>query len=117
MVVVLFWSRLRADLSEEMRDLYARTLARMRALAEASPGFVSHKTYTAEDGERVSLVVFESEGALEAWRDDPEHRAAQALGRERFYEDYRVTVCATGRRYAFSRDRGRRDAPRGHPDD
>ncbi len=116
MVIVLFWSRLRADLSEDTRDLYARTLARMRALAEATPGFVSHKTYTAEDGERVSLVAFDSEAALEAWRDNPEHRAAQALGRERFYEEYRVTVCATGRRYVFSRDQGRREVGRSRPD-
>lgn len=107
MVIVLFWSRLRAGLSGETRDLYGRTLARMRELAEGMPGFLSHKTYTAEDGERVTLVAFASLAALGAWRDNPEHRAAQALGRERFYEEYRVTVCTAGRRYAFSRAEGR----------
>ena len=35
-----------------------------------------------------SLVEFESPEHLRAWREHPEHREAQRIGRERFYEEY-----------------------------
>lgn len=107
MVIVLFWSRMRDDLTPEVQALYQRTLARMRELAESSPGFVSHKTYTAVDGERVTIVAFDSRQSLAAWRDNTEHRAAQELGRSTFYRDYRVQVCAVDREYRFDGDAGK----------
>jgi heme-degrading monooxygenase HmoA len=65
----------------------------MHDLATAMPGFLSIKTFTAEDGERVSIVEFASEEAHRAWREHPEHRAAQELGRRKFYAEYRIQVC------------------------
>ena len=62
--------------------------ARVRSLAEAMPGFISFKSFSAEDGERVSIIEFESEETLRAWREHPEHRQAQALGRDSFYSEY-----------------------------
>jgi hypothetical protein len=34
----------------------------MRELAEAMPGFISFKTFQAEDGERVSLIEYKTGG-------------------------------------------------------
>jgi heme-degrading monooxygenase HmoA len=65
----------------------------MYALAGAMPGFISHKTFNAEDGERVAIVEFENEEAQVAWRNHPEHREAQGLGREKFYSEYDLKVC------------------------
>src|SRR4051812_45177887 len=89
MVLTVFRSRLRPEHADE----YARWADRIHALAEAMPGFLSLKTFTASDGERVSLVEFASEETHNAWRDHPEHRKAQALGRERFYAEYQIQVC------------------------
>ena len=58
----------------------------------ALPGFVDFKSFTAEDGERVSLVTFASPDAQRAWREDPRHRAAQERGRREFYLEYSVQV-------------------------
>jgi heme-degrading monooxygenase HmoA len=77
--------------------------AKMRELAEKMPGFISFKTFKAEDGERVSIIEFASEETLRAWREHPEHRRAQALGRTEFYAEYRIQVCRTERRYGFTR--------------
>ncbi len=33
----------------------------MSALAKAMPGYISHKGFVAEDGERVTIVEFESD--------------------------------------------------------
>ncbi len=65
----------------------ARPLLRARRRAppsgrEGFPGFVEFKQFVADDGERVTLVTFDSAEHEAAWRDDVEHRAAQQEGRD-----------------------------------
>ena len=55
---------------------YERWAKRIDALAAKAPGFISIKTFAAEDGERASIVEFESEETLQAWRNQPDHREA-----------------------------------------
>jgi heme-degrading monooxygenase HmoA len=102
-VITLFRNRLRPEAGAE----YARWGQRMAQLASTMPGFVSFKTFAADDGERISVVEFDSEAAHGAWRDHPEHREAQRLGRESFYSEYQIQVCTPVRRYGFSRTAGR----------
>lgn len=71
----------------------------MLELAKAMPGFVAFKNFTAPDGERLSIIEFESEETHKAWRDHPEHRAAQKLGREKFYAEFKIQVCSLVRQY------------------
>jgi heme-degrading monooxygenase HmoA len=99
MVITLFRSRLRPEAREE----YEHWARRMAELAAAMPGFVSLQTFAADDGERISVIEFDSETAQAAWRDHPEHRQAQRLGRERFYAEYQIQVCAPLRGSGFSR--------------
>ncbi len=99
MIVTIFRSRLRA----EHEDEYAVWAQRMHNLATDMPGFVGIKTFTADDGERVSIVEFESEETHSAWRNHLTHREAQRLGRERFYSEFRIQVCAVQRAYDFKR--------------
>lgn len=89
-VVTVFRSRLVPGALEEYGPL-AETMA---ALAEWMPGFVERKSFTADDGERVTLVTFATRGHQQAWRNHPEHRAAQRVGLERLYSEYRIQVCA-----------------------
>lgn len=89
-VITVFRSRLRPEAEAHG---YGELAARMEARARSMPGFVDFKTFTAPDGERVSIVVFASLAHQSAWRHDPEHRAAQRQGREHFYEAYSISVC------------------------
>jgi heme-degrading monooxygenase HmoA len=98
MVITLFRNRLRPGDHAE----YERWARRMGELGFKMPGFVSFKTFAADDGERVSIIEFDSEAAHDAWRNQPEHREAQRLGRERFYAEFEVVVCTPVRRTAFS---------------
>lgn len=98
MIVVLFSTKPREDLDV---GAYQHTSARMRDLAAAMPGFISYNTYTADSGEGIAVVRFESEEALEAWRTDAEHQQAQAVGRSAYYREYWVQVCSTLREYRF----------------
>lgn len=100
-VVVFF----KTDLRDEARgEEYEEPDARMFEVVSHMPGFLSFKAYTAEDGDRIAVVRFATEDALEAWRSHPEHRVVQARGREFFYRRYWVQVCKVIREYAFSRD-------------
>jgi len=97
MVVVVFRSRLKPGIEKEVEE----TDARMEAIARTMPGFVSYSQYASPDGEGVAVVEFESQETAAAWRAHPEHREAQQLGRERWFAEYRITVCDVVRDYSF----------------
>jgi heme-degrading monooxygenase HmoA len=89
-VVTVFRSRLRPDGEAQG---YGELAGDMEARARSMPGFCDFKTFVAGDGERVSIIVFETTEQQAAWRDDPEHRVAQRRRRESFYEEYSISVC------------------------
>ena len=98
MIVVVFRSRLRVGDA----SAYLATAARMDALAHAQAGFRSIKTFAADDGERVSIVEFDSIEAVNAWRAHPEHLEAQRRGRSEFYTDYSLQTCDLIRETTFA---------------
>ena len=98
MIVTVFRSRLRPG----VRDEYVALVERMNELARTMPGYISHKGFFAEDGERVTIVEFEHEEGLRAWRTNPEHRAAQKLAREKYYTEYHVQICTLDRESKFT---------------
>jgi heme-degrading monooxygenase HmoA len=97
MVVVVFRSRVREERAEE----YSRRADEMWQIAKAMPGFISYKSFTAPDGERVSIHEWESAEELKAWREHPEHRRMQAFGRQEFYNEYTLYVCDSPRESRF----------------
>jgi heme-degrading monooxygenase HmoA len=89
----------RSRLSSQHTAAYYKMASRMRELAESMPGFISFKTFQAEDGERVSLIEFESEENLRGWREHLEHQKAQELGRAEFYGEFQIQMCSIMRQY------------------
>lgn len=87
MIVTVFRSRLMPGVREE----YVSLVDRMVELASDMPGYISHKGFFAEDGERVTIVEFESE-------------EAQRASREIYYQDYSVQVCQVLRETSFKRE-------------
>ena len=103
MIITVFRSRLRAGKTTE----YGAEVERMSALATTMPGYISHKGFTADDGERVTIVEFEHEEGMRAWRMNPEHRVAQRKAREVYYAEYNLQVCELLRESKFSLDKTR----------
>jgi heme-degrading monooxygenase HmoA len=89
MIVTVFRSRLMPGFKDE----YVALVERMQQIARTIPGYISHKGFWAEDGERVTIVEFEHEEGQRAWRTHPEHIEAQRLGASKYYETYDVQVC------------------------
>lgn len=100
MIVTVFRSRLKP----EAQDEYGQWAGRIGALAMSMPGYIAHKIFTAPDGERVTLVEFETEEQVRAWSAQADHVQAKRRGRAAFYSEYRIQVCQVLRESAFQAD-------------
>lgn len=97
-ILTVFRSRLKPGVKTE----YDVLADEMSMLAEAMPGFVSEKTFTSADGERVTIVIFDDRNSHLAWRDHPRHRSAQEAGRTLLYAEYHVYSAEVDYEYSFS---------------
>jgi heme-degrading monooxygenase HmoA len=98
MLVVLFRSKLVPE-----PEGYAEMTQEMLAAATSMPGFIDVKAFTAADGERLTVVWWEDEDTLRAWRTHARHLVAQETGRERWYEYYTLEVAEIIRTKQFVR--------------
>ena len=98
MIVVVFRKRMNPDVQDE----YDPMAARMNELARTVPGYISHKGFVADDGERATIVEFETEEALQKWRVDPEHRTAKRRGVESFFSEFKFQICNVIRERAWT---------------
>jgi len=72
-VLALFAFRVRPEVQAEFHE----SVRRMSELVHQVPGFISLDLFTSQDGRTLAVPRFESEEALLAWRNHPEHLAAQ----------------------------------------
>ncbi|MFI6103373.1 antibiotic biosynthesis monooxygenase family protein [Streptomyces sp. NPDC051310] len=87
---------------------YAGTAARMGRLAAQQPGYLGHESVRGADGRGITVAYFTDEAAVAAWRENAEHAAARAYGREHWYEEYVVHVARVERAYGSGPDGGGR---------
>jgi len=100
MVVVFRARRTPEGEGEEYRQWFLH----MSELARKMPGYISHKGYVADDGDRLTLFEWESADTLRAWATHPEHLPVKKLGRQKFYTEYHLQVCELVRESKFRRD-------------
>jgi len=98
-IVTVFRSRVR----KEVLDEYVPLATRMSELAKKMPGYLGHKGFVADDGERVTIVEFASEDAHRAWAQHAEHVEAKKKGRSTFYAEYKIQICKVERESEFKR--------------
>ena len=87
MIVTVFRSRLKPGL----RDEYVALANRMNELARTMPGYISHKDFYADDGERVAVVEFAHAEGQRAWQTIPN------IGRRRNWRGRNITPNITFR--------------------
>lgn len=87
----------------EGRDRYLAMAAALRTELERVPGFLSIERFESltHPGKLLSLSFWQDEASVKAWRENPEHRAAQALGRAGLFADYRLRVAEVVRDYGL----------------
>lgn len=106
MVLVLF----EVTIKKDCMDGYLAMAGRLKEELAKARGFVQSERFSslANEGKLLSLSVWESEAAVDEWRNQREHRMGQQAGRDSMFEHYRITVASALRSYT---DRERREAP------
>lgn len=86
------------------RDDYLAEAKKLRDLLESIDGFISIERFESltEAGKILSLSFFENVDAVKAWRNTAEHRKAQALGRSKLFDDYRLRIATVLRDYGMN---------------
>ena len=90
---VIFTAEMAADVAG-----YAGTVERMNDLVQQQPGYMG-KYHRMEGNRELTISYWESLDAVKAWKAHPEHRAAQELGRSKWYADYQVQLVRIDRFY------------------
>ena len=93
MYAVIFRARIR-----ELDDVYESIASHLRELAINQYGCLEFTGVT-EGKEEIVISYWQTEEDILAWKNNAEHKRAQALGRERWYESYSVEVVEIQRQY------------------
>jgi heme-degrading monooxygenase HmoA len=81
---------------------YLAIAAKLREFLQNRPGFISIERFRSlsDEGKVLSLSFWESEEAVQAWRNLLEHRLAQKKGQAELFEKYRIRVAHVVRDYS-----------------
>lgn len=95
----------------EYKDKYLELAQQLRRSVEEIDGFISVERFQSitEENKMVSLSFFETETALDQWRNTKAHRAAQQFGRSEYFADYRLRIARIERDYTKTE---RREVPK-----
>jgi heme-degrading monooxygenase HmoA len=99
MLVILFRSKLTPEAGQDYNEMNDE----LEVLVRQNPGFIDVKSFKAEDGERLTVVWWRDKESLQQWRELPRHREAQATGRKKWYEYYKMEVATVERVTEFAR--------------
>lgn len=100
MIAVIFEVEMPAD----ARGEYLDWATQLRPLLEEIDGFLSIERFESltTPGRLLSLSFWRDETAVANWRALPEHRRAQAAGRDHVFSGYRLRVAEVLRDYGMT---------------
>jgi heme-degrading monooxygenase HmoA len=87
----------------ELKGSYYDITAELRPLLEQIDGFISVERFQSltDEGKILSLSFWRDEAAIREWRNLELHRKAQAVGREKIFQQYRLRVASVIRDYGL----------------
>ena len=87
----------------EQRQTYLDIAAALRPRLDGIDGFVSIERFQsfADPNKLLSLSFWRDEEAVAQWRNTEEHRGAQAAGRSKVFQNYRLRIAGVVRDYGL----------------
>jgi heme-degrading monooxygenase HmoA len=73
----------------------------MVELAATQAGFLGVESARDASGTGITVSYWQSLESIRAWREQAEHRVAQALGKAQWYERFALRVCRVELAYDF----------------
>ena len=95
MYVVIFKATIK-----EFDEAYSRMAQQLRELAMAEYGCLEFRSIN-EDRNEIALSYWPSLEHIREWKNDPLHKRAQQMGKDKWYSDFSVEICETK---PYSRD-------------
>lgn len=83
---------------------YEALAERMENLARSAQGFLGLESARSSEGFGVTVSYWSSMEALKDWKRQLDHREAQRLGRELWYQSYSVKIARVEQDYSFEAD-------------
>ena len=84
---------------------YGAMAARMVALAREQEGFIGVESASrTSEGFGITVSYWRDLESIRRWKAQSEHAAAQKMGRDAFYTNYRLRIARIEREYSFDRD-------------
>jgi heme-degrading monooxygenase HmoA len=93
----IFTSR-RTSIQEGYDEMNALTLK----LVQQQKGFLGSESFRNETGFGVTIAYFETAEDIRNWKMQSDHLQAQQLGKEKWYDHYKVRICKVERDYEFN---------------
>ncbi len=72
---------------------YHKMSDRMVELARQQPGFLGVESARGADGLGITVSYWSDRESIANWKANAEHLVAQRLGKERWYQSFRIRVC------------------------
>jgi heme-degrading monooxygenase HmoA len=87
-------------------DGYGEMADHMEALAKEQEGFLGVESAARTPDTRLGITVsyWKDLESIRAWKSNAQHAVAQRLGREVWYQSYRLRIAKIEREYGFQRD-------------
>ena len=87
-------------LSENTKG-YNKMALKMETLAKKQPGFLGIES--ARENLGITVSYWKTLGDIKNWRSNLDHLTAQKLGKEQWYQWYKIRICIVEREYEFSK--------------
>lgn len=85
----------------QTQDGYADMASRMEDLGSKQPGFLGIESVEQTDGLEITVSYWRDEESIRNWRQNLEHRDAQRIGREKWYDALQIRVARVERAYGY----------------
>ena len=76
---------------------------RMKDLVRTMPGYLGFESAREENGFGFAVSYWESEQAIQNWKQQADHLIAQQRGRQEWYQDYQVRIAKVERAYQMKK--------------
>ena len=90
--------------SQSGNDVYEIMASRMVALAQQQQGFLGLESVRGDDGIGITVSYWTDREAIQNWGQQAEHVSVQAMGRQEFYNWYRIRIAEVFTDRAFASD-------------